>query len=101
MSTEDDIDSQELDIFERESNKSETAEEPKDVGVITNLTDITQLSTGNGKAYFAYMAVDDKDNEDKVGVVNNGIDMLQSPRSRARQQCAQCSRRRCPIIRRS
>ncbi len=80
MPMEDDINSQESDIFERESNESKTAEEPKYVGVITNLTDIAQFSTGKRKAYIDGMAVDNKDNEDKVEVVDNNIDMLQSPK---------------------
>ncbi len=80
MPMEDYINSQESDIVERESDESKTEEEPKDVGVITNLTDITQFSTGKGKAYINDIAVDDKDNEDKVEVADNDIDMLQSPK---------------------
>jgi hypothetical protein len=79
MPMEDKVDSQETDLFEQDDDES-NAEELDDGGVITNLTNITQLSGKRVHQQSDEMAVDDKDEDDEVQVVDNDVEMLQSPK---------------------
>jgi hypothetical protein len=79
MPMEDDIDSQETNVFEQDivdSNEEEIDEE----GVITNLIDIKQLSGKGAPQQPEEMAVNDKDDEDEMQVVDTDVDMLHSPK---------------------
>jgi hypothetical protein len=79
MPMEDDIDSQEIDVLEQDiidSNK----EEIDNKGVITNLVDIKQLSRKGAPQQPEEMAVNNKDDEDEVQVVDTDVDMLHSPK---------------------
>jgi hypothetical protein len=87
MPAEDDIDSQETDVFEQDIVDSDK-EEIDDERVITNLVDIKQLSGKGAPQLPEEMAVDNKDDEDEVQVVDTNVDMLHSPKKLTRTATA-------------
>jgi hypothetical protein len=88
MPTEDDdVDSQETDVFEQDFNKSDE-DDVDDNGVITNLIDITKLSGEEALKQSKEMAVDNDKDEDKVQVVGTDIEMLHSPKKVTRTATA-------------
>jgi hypothetical protein len=80
MPTEDDeVDSQETDVFEQDFNKSDE-DDVDNNGVITNLIDITKLLGEVVLKQSKEMAVDNDKDEDNVQVVDPDVEMLHSPK---------------------
>ncbi len=87
MPMEDDIDSQETNVFKQDivdSNEDEIDNE----GVITNLVDIKQLSGKGAPQQPKEMAVNNKEDEDEVQVVDTNVDMFHSPKKLTRTAMA-------------
>jgi hypothetical protein len=88
MPTEDDdVDSQETDVFEQDFNKSDE-DDVDDNEVITNLINITKLSGEEALKKSNEMAVDNDKDEDKVQVVDPDVEMLHSPKKVTRTATA-------------
>jgi hypothetical protein len=88
MPTEDDdVDSQETDVFEQDFNESDE-DDVDDNGVITNLINIMKLLGEEALKQSKEMEVDDDDNEDKVQVFGTDIEMPHSPKKVTRTATA-------------
>jgi hypothetical protein len=84
---DDDVDSQETDVFEQDSTGSDE-DEVDDNRVITNLTNIAKLSGKEALQQSKEMEVDDNEDKDKVQVVGLDIEMLHSPKKVTRTATA-------------
>jgi hypothetical protein len=88
MPTEDDdVDSQETDVFEQDFNKSDE-DDVDDNGVITNLINIMKLLGEEALNQSKEIAVDNDEDEDKVQVVGTDAEMLHSPKKITRTATA-------------
>jgi hypothetical protein len=84
---DDDVDSQETDVFEQGFNESDK-DDVDNNGVITNLINITKLLREDALKQSKKMAVNDNKDEDEVQVVDTDVEMLHSPKKVTRTATA-------------
>ncbi len=76
---DDDVDSQETDVFEQDPDKSDD-NGVDDKGIISNIIDIMKLFREEAPQQFEEMAVNDNEDEDEVQVVDTDVEMIHSPK---------------------